>query len=115
MTRYLISIVFLLALLSWKEDKISTAALDCYSEFKDLKRGEYVVDAPVTVQPSGGLAVGKQLMATNGVSWGGCNLPAQFAQDSLTIYVTGYFLTSKELENMNLTPLPFEVISAKHR
>ncbi|MCE7038924.1 hypothetical protein [Dyadobacter sp. CY312] len=111
----LISIVFLLAILSCKEDKINTAALDCYSQYKDLRRGEFVVDAPVTVQLSGGLALGKQLKASNGVSWGGCNLPAQFAQDSLAIYVTGYFLTSKELETMNLTPLPFEIISAKHR
>ena len=115
MIRYLLSIAFVLTLQSCKEDKISAASSDCYSEFEGLRRGQYVADAPVMVQMSGGLAVGNQLMASNGVGWGGCNLPGQFAQDSLAIYVTGYFLTSDELERMNLTPLPFEVISAKLR
>lgn len=115
MIRYLLSIAFMLALLSCKEDKISAAALDCYSEFEGLRRGQFIADAPVMVQMSGGLAAGNQLTASNGVSWGGCNLPGQFAKDSLAIYVTGYFLTSDGLERMNLTPLPFEVISAKLR
>jgi len=115
MIRYLITIVFVLASLSCKEDKISAEALDCYSAFKGLRRGQYVVDAPVRVQMSSGLASGKQLIASNDVGWNGCNLPDQFSQDSLALYVTGYFLTSDDLELMNLTPLPFEVTSAKLR
>jgi hypothetical protein len=115
MKRFLVAGVCMLSLLNCKEDKISSAALDCYSGFEGLTRGEYVVDAPVTVQLTGGLAVGSQLIASKGVAWGGCNLPKQFMQDSMAVYVTGYFLTSKTLEKMNLTPLPFEVTSAKLR
>jgi hypothetical protein len=50
MIRYLLSVVFILALLSCKEDKISSAALDCYSEFEGLRRSRYVVDASVMVK-----------------------------------------------------------------
>nr|WP_295927587.1 hypothetical protein [uncultured Dyadobacter sp.] len=115
MIRYLLLIVVVLAFLGCKEDKISAAALDCYPGFEGLKRGQHVVDAPVVVQLSGGLIFGSRLIASNGVAWGGCNLPGQFAQDSLPIYVTGYFLTSDALELMNVTPLPFEITSAKLR
>ena len=115
MKRFLLVVVYMLILLNCKEDKISLTALDCYPGFKGLTRGEYVADAPVTVQLSGGLAIGSQLIASNGVAWGGCNLPKQFMQDSLGIYVSGYFLTSKTLETMNLIPLPFVVTSAKLR
>ncbi|MBO9616515.1 MAG: hypothetical protein J7619_27755 [Dyadobacter sp.] len=107
--------ICMLNFLNCKEDKISSVALDCYSGYEGLTRDEYVVDVPVTVQLSGGLASGSQLIASNGVAWGGCNLPKQFMQDSLAIYVTGYFLASKTLETMNLTPLPFVVTSAKLR
>jgi len=107
--------VFVLAFLSCKKDKISAAALDCYSGFENLRRGGRVIDAPVVVRRSGGLIVGDLLIPSNGVAWGGCNLPEQFAQDSLAIYVTGYFLTSDALERMNVIPLPFEITSAKLR
>ncbi|KAA6438422.1 hypothetical protein FEM33_17190 [Dyadobacter flavalbus] len=115
MIRYFLFFTFGLALLSCREDKISTTASDCYSGFKGLRRGQYIVDAPVIVQMSGGLAAGSQLVASNGVSWGGCHLPEPFLQDSLPIFVTGYFLTSDDLEGMNLIPLPFEVTSVKRR
>jgi len=116
MIRNLVSLAFVLALLSCKEDKNSPSAPECYSELKGLRRGQHVVDAPVMVQISGGLIVGTQLITQNSaVRWGGCNLPEQFVKDSLAIYVTGYFLTSDDLERMNLTPLPFEVTSAKLR
>lgn len=115
MVRHLLLIAFVLALLSCKEDKISATALDCYSGFENLRRGQKVVDAPVVVQMSGGLIFGSQLIASNGVAWGGCNLPGEFAQDSLAIYVTGYFLTSDALKRMNVSPLPFEITSAKLR
>lgn len=114
MKRFVLAGVCMLSLLNCKEDKISSEGLDCYG-LEGLTRDEYVVDAPVTVQLSGGLAIGSQLIAPNGVAWGGCNLPKQFMQDSLAVYVTGYFLTSKELETINLTPLPFIVTSAKLR
>lgn len=105
-----------LVLTSCKEHKLSPSVLECHSENRGLKRGQYLVDAPVMVQMSGGLLVGAQLIPQNSdVRWGGCNLPDQFIQDSLAIYVTGYFLTSDDLEVMNLTPLPFEVTSAKLR
>ena len=116
MIRYLLSIVFMLAVLSCKEDKISKAALKCYSQFEGIRRSTYVVDVPVMVsvlQRRG--IVSTQLIASNSVSWGGCNLPVEFQQDSLAIYVTGYYLTSDRLETMNLIPLPFEVTSAKLR
>jgi hypothetical protein len=115
MKRFLLAGVCMLSFLNCKEDKVSSEALDCYSGFEGLTHDEYVVDAPVTVQLTGGLAVGSQLIASNGVAWGGCNLPKQFMQDSLAVYVTGYFLTSEALQKMNLTPLPFVVTSAKLR
>jgi hypothetical protein len=115
MIRNLMSLAFLLALLACKEEKISSSATACYSEFKGLRRGQHVVDVPVMVKRSNGLVAGKQLMLSNGVPLGACNLPDQFDQDSLAIYVSGYYLTSDQLELMNLTPLPFEVTSAKLR
>ena len=115
MIRKLVYIAFVLATISCKEDKISPSAVECYSGFGKLRRGSYKVDVPVIVQRSGGLVAGNQLIVSNDIAWGGCNLPDQFAQDSLAIYVTGYFLTSDQLELMNLTPVPFEVTSAKLR
>ena len=116
MIRNLLSIAFILALLSCKEAQISPSALECYSGFKGLRRGQHVVDEPVIVRMGGGLLVGTQLISSDkSAPLGGCNLPDQFVQDSLAIYVTGYFLTSDDLEVMNLIPLPFEVTSAKLR
>ncbi|WP_353723038.1 hypothetical protein [Dyadobacter sp. 676] len=115
MNRLLIASICMLSLLNCKQDKISPVGLECYSGFEGLSRDENVTDAPVVVQLSGGTAIGSQLVATNGVAWGGCNLPKQFMQDSLAIYVTGYFVTSEALERMNITPLPFVVTSAKLR
>lgn len=114
MKRFVLASVCMLSLLNCKEDKISSETFDCYG-FEGLTRDEYIVDAPVMVQLSSGLAIGCQLIAPNGVAWGGCNIPKQFMQDSLAVYVTGYFLTSKELETKNLTPVPFIVTSAKLR
>lgn len=116
MLRNLVSLACVMALLSCKEDKISSSALACYPELKGLRRGEHIVDVPVMIQMSGGLLVGTQLIPPNStMRWGGCNLPDQFVQDSLAIYVTGYFLTSDDLEVMNLVPSPFEVTSARLR
>ncbi|PSL33700.1 hypothetical protein CLV60_10169 [Dyadobacter jiangsuensis] len=109
-------LAFVLALTSCKEEQLNRSAFECYSELKGLRRWHYVVDAPVMVQMSGGLIIGTQLKPQNSdVKWGACNLPGQFMRDSLAIYVTGYFLTSDDLAVMNLTPLPFEVTSAKLR
>jgi hypothetical protein len=115
MKRFLFAGVCMLSLLNCKEDKNNLVVLDCYSGFEGLSRDEYVVDAPVTVRLSGGLAISSQLIASNGIAWGGCNLAKPFMQDSLAIYVTGYSLTSDQLKLMNLTPLPFVVTSAKLR
>ncbi|QIP13780.1 hypothetical protein G8759_14740 [Spirosoma aureum] len=67
------------------------------------------------VRISGGLYTGYQLIASNGVAWSACSLPDEFRKDSLKIYVSGYFLTSPELDVKNITPLPFEVTGARLR
>jgi hypothetical protein len=114
MIRYLVLIGLLLSLECCRPNKVDPPAANCYPEYK-LSRGEFVKDAPVVVKLSGGLIAGEYLVAANGVAWGSCNLASEFEQDSLQIYVTGYFLTSAELEKMNVSPLPFEVISARLR
>ena len=96
------------------KEEVPSSISACYPSMK-LSRGQKVNNAPVLVRLSGGLATGSQLIATNGVAWSSCNLPAEFNRDSLKIYVDGYFLTSPELELMNLTPLPFEVTRARLR
>jgi len=77
------------------------------------RKNPYVKDFPVTV--ISWQAGAYQLAAGNDSRWGSCNLPDQFKQDSLKILVSGYFLTSPELELMNVNPVPFEVTDARLR
>ncbi|MCE6991970.1 hypothetical protein [Dyadobacter sp. CY323] len=112
--RYLLLITLILFLESCREDKMDPVVSTCYS-YANVRRAETVVDAPVTVRLSGGLITGSQLMASGTMAWGSCNLAREFMQDSLAIYVTGYFLTSPQLEVMNITPVPFVVTSARIR
>ncbi|GAB4044650.1 hypothetical protein [Spirosoma jeollabukense] len=72
-----------------KEDEVPSVASSCYPSVKAI-RSERVTDAAVTVQASGGLATGYQLVASNGVAWGACNLPDEFKHNGLAIYVSGY-------------------------
>ncbi|UHG94998.1 hypothetical protein [Spirosoma oryzicola] len=51
----------------------------------------------------------------NRTPWGSCNLATAYQQDSLQVTVSGYFLTSDQLETMNISPLPFEVTSIQVR
>lgn len=97
---------------SCQKDEVSSITSSCYPSLS-LSRSQQVKDGAVLVRISGGLATGFQLIASNGVAWSACNLPDQFKRDSLKIYVSGYFLTSPQLELMNLSPLPFEVTGAK--
>lgn len=99
---------------SCKKEEVGSLASSCYP-YPKLTRAQKVSEALVLVSPSGGLIGGYQLIAANGVAWSACNLPADFRKDNLKIYVSGYFLTSPELELINLSPLPFEVVSAKMR
>lgn len=103
-----------MTLLGCKKSDVAAEVSVCYPNM-ELRRAQSVTDAPVVVRLSGGLFTGAQLFASNGVAWGACNLPDKFKRDSLNIYVSGYFLTSPELELMNLTPLPFEVTGARAR
>lgn len=48
-------------------------------------------------------------------AWGSCNLPMEFAKDSLKVLISGYFLTFPGMELMNISPLPFEVTEVKPR
>ena len=112
--RFFLLIALILFLESCRDDKIDPVVSSCYS-YANIRRAREVVDAPVTVQLSGGLMMGSQLMASSTSAWGSCNLPKEFMQDSLAIYVTGYFLTSPQLELMNITPAPFVVTSARTR
>jgi hypothetical protein len=108
----LISMVMLLV--SCTNEQVPSAASTCYPNV-NVKRSKLVTNVAVTVQASGGLAIGYQLVADNGVFWGACNLPDEFKRDGLAIYVSGYWLTWPELEHMNLVPIPFEVTRAKLR
>ncbi len=115
MYRCLLLITLLLASVSCHQDRINPAISTCYPELT-LTRAQRAVDAPVTVVASGGLSNGYMLLSdTNGVAWSSCTLPEAFKKNNLKIYVTGYFLTSPELEIKNMSPLPFEVTSAKLR
>lgn len=114
MRYYLILVFMISALSSCKKEEVSASVSTCYPDMK-LSRFQQATAASVLVRVSGGLYTGFQLMASNGVAWSACNLPEEFKRDSLKIFVSGYFLTSPELELKNITPLPFEVITAKLR
>jgi len=114
MMRYLLLMVLALFSGSCKHDRVIPAAT-CYPEIADIKRGGRVVDVPVNFQLSGGLISGGQLTLPNGTAWSACNLPDEFKKDSLSISVSGYYLTSPELNLMNISPVPFEVTSASYR
>jgi len=101
-------------LVSCHEDEAPAVASSCYPSVKAI-RSHQITDAAVTVQASGGLATGYQLVASNGVAWSACNLPDAFKRNGLAIYVSGYSLTWPELAFMNLSPLPFEVTKVKLR
>jgi hypothetical protein len=107
--------VFALAWGSCKQDN-PIPAVACYPEVKDIRRSNHVLDIQVTYRNSGGLITGGRLDLSEGTNaWSACNLPEEFKKDSLDLFVTGYFLTSPELELMNLYPVPFEVTSARLR
>ena len=114
MMRYLLLMVLALFSGSCKHDRVIPAAT-CYPEIADIKRGGRVIDVPVNFQLSGGLISGGQLTLPNGTAWSACNLPDEFKKDSLSISVSGYYLTSPELDLMNISPVPFEVTLASYR
>lgn len=111
-------LLLLIVLIAWgscKEDQLIQAN-NCYPDIKDIRRTEHVVDFPVTYRTSGGLITGGRLDLSKGSNaWGACNLSDEFKKDSLDLFVTGYFLTSPDLEKMNINPVPFEVTSARLR
>jgi hypothetical protein len=113
--KYSLRLIFIIFILgSCKKEEVLPSVSTCYPSMK-LSRSRQVTDAPVLVRASGGLYLGFQLIASNGVPWSACNLPNEFKRDSLKIYVSGYSLTSPELELTNITPLPFEVVGARLR
>ncbi|MCK8494549.1 hypothetical protein M0L20_21955 [Spirosoma sp. RP8] len=115
MGRIFILAGLLLCFAGCKQQAVDASVSACYANIGQLTRSQRVVDAPVTVVVSGGLRSGGQLIPANGVPWNACNLPFEFQRDSLAIYVSGYFLTSPELERMNVSLLPFEVTSSRLR
>lgn len=101
-----------------QKDKVNSTATSCTSPDVQLTRtNEVVNEAPVMVVAvtSNSSQTNYRLIPANGVPWGSCNLPKEFARDSLKIYVSGYFLTFPGLEYMNFAPLPFEVTAARIR
>lgn len=115
MMRYLLLFMFVLAFGSCNRDN-PVPGSTCFPDVKNIRRGEYVVDFPLMYRTSGGLINGGQLHTIEGSNaWSACNLPEEFKKDSLDLFVTGYFLTWPGLELMNLSPVPFEVTSAKLR
>ena len=110
--RSLLLITLIIFLGSCRNDKVSPSVSECYPGLT-LTRGQRIVDMPVTVQLSGGLISGSQLITSNGVAWSSCNLPREFGLKNQEIYVSGYLLNAPELDTKNIYPLPFEVTSAK--
>ncbi|GAB3760453.1 hypothetical protein GCM10028817_36560 [Spirosoma pomorum] len=104
----------MLLVVGCNKEQVPSAASTCYPDV-NANRSKLVTDVAVTVQASGGLAIGYRLVADNGVGWSACNLPEEFKRDGLAIYVSGYWLTWPGLEHMNLVPIPFEVTRAKLR
>lgn len=112
--RLFLILLFAVTFMGCKKSDVSSAASACYPNIQ-VSRAQSVTDAPVVVRLSGGLFTGAQLIASNGVAWNACNLPERFKQDSLKIYVSGYFLTWPGLDLMNISALPFEVTGARVR
>lgn len=50
-----------------------------------------------------------------GVNLGTCNLPAEYLQEGLELYVSGFYLTWPGLENIDINPAPFEVVEARKK
>lgn len=116
MHRTLYIVIVVLFFFSCKDKEINNSvATKCYPELKDIKRGERLVDFPVTVRLSGGLISGAILVDDKNHRLGACNLPGEFLKDSLAIYVSGYGLTSPTLISISMSQAPFEVTSAKLR
>jgi hypothetical protein len=113
-TLILITLLFIILSAGCKQKEVDSFISPCYPNLK-LSRSHQVVDAPAVVEASGGLATGFQLVSSNGVKWSSCNLAQEYGRPNLQIYVSGYFVTSPELEAANITPLPFIVTSAKLR
>lgn len=114
MYTYLVLISMAVLLVGCCKDDVSPAASSCYPNVK-VSRSKRITDVAVTVQASGGLATGFQLVDCNGVTWSACNLPDAFKRNGLSIYVSGYSLTWPELAQMNLIPIPFEITEARLR
>lgn len=105
-------------LMGCEKDKVDIPSSNCTVSTIELTRTDEAVKEAsvivVAVNPNDPKTT-YHLIPANGVPWGSCNLPRQFAKDSLKVYVSGYFLTFPGLELMNLVPLPFEVTAVKLR
>lgn len=104
----------LLALACQQKDEIGPATY-CGQPIADLKRQELVKNIAVTVVRANAQPTAFELMQSNGVRLSACSLSADFRQDSLPLFVSGYYLSWPELQYMNLTPLPFEITAARKR
>lgn len=112
--RYLALITITTWLAGCKNNEVPSMASSCYPGVNPI-RSERIINMAVTVQASGGLAAGYQLVASSGVAWSACNLPDKFKHNGLALSVSGYSLTWPQLAFINLSPLPFEVSGAQLR
>ncbi|MBD2755454.1 hypothetical protein [Spirosoma validum] len=110
----------LITLLSCHNDRVSVVVTPCTYSDPDMRRRNGLHKAiPAIILTVGNQPGNYQLLPATGynpVPLGPCNLPQSFQKDSLSVYVSGYFLTSPFLETANVSPLPFELteISVRH-
>lgn len=125
MSRALTIFLLLVTSLSCQDDKIDSQATSCSYPYGELRRAEFVSNLPATVilVKAGTLKGNFQIVPSDGtdsdgsdrVPLGICNLPQAFLQDSLKVHVSGYLITSSQLERIQIAVLPFEITEARKR
>lgn len=118
MKRFLCFFLMLSIMVACEDKAIESQESTCRFGNESLKRGEMVRDLIVTVTTAGSQLGSFQLVRAGGgnaTPLGICNLQAEYRQAGLELVVSGYFLTSPHLETMNLSPLPFDVTTARKR
>ena len=114
-TLLLVIIIFLFA--GCDKNKIESDSNCTYAGVTLTRTHNFVDNIPATVAAVKHLNQPEtyQIIPSENNSWGSCNLPQEFAKDSLKVFVSGYFLSFPEMETMNISPVPFEVTDIKPR
>jgi len=111
----LISLLFFLA--GCKKEKIASSTNCSYPGVTLTRTDESATQVPAIVVAVKDLnqTISYQIKPSPDHAWAGCNLPQEFAKDSLKVFISGYFLTFPGMETMNISPVPFEVTEVRPR